>query len=87
MSVQFGPWIIMDGRFAGRAEDMRLIKCSLNERGIESVRVTTVAVEKTISITYTECVPITLIIQRAKHMRRIVICDLSGCIMFFHIIS
>ena len=38
-----------------------------------------------ISITYSECVSLALVIQHAKHMRRNVnvICGLSGCTAFF----
>jgi hypothetical protein len=43
--------------------------------------------QKAISITYFECVSVALAIQHAKRMRSIVICDLSGCTIFFHIIS
>ena len=44
-----------------------------------------VAVEKEYDITHSECVSAASVIQRAKSMRRIVICGLSGCTMFFHI--
>jgi len=37
--------------------------------------------------TYSECVFVALDIQLAMHMRRIVVCCLSGCTIFFHIIS
>jgi hypothetical protein len=41
-----------------------------------------------ISITYSECVFVALVIQHAKRMRRIiVICGLSGSTIFFHIVS
>jgi hypothetical protein len=42
---------------------------------------------KAISITYSECVSVALLIQHAERMRRIVICDMSGSTVFFHIIS
>jgi len=37
------------------------------------VRVTTLVVEKSITITYSECVPAALLIQRAMRMRRIIL--------------
>jgi hypothetical protein len=44
---------------------------------------------KSVSIMYTKCVFVALVIQHAKHMGRyyIVICGLSGSTTFFHIIS
>ena len=42
---------------------------------------------KAMSITYYECVFVALVIQRAKHMRHIVICVLPLSTMYFHIIS
>jgi hypothetical protein len=44
-------------------------------------------VEKATVITYSERVFIALGIQHAKHMRHIVICDLPGSTIFFHIVS
>ena len=41
---------------------------------------------KAISITYSECEFVVLGNQRAMCMRYIVICDLFGCTIFFHII-
>ena len=40
-----------------------------------------------ISITHSECVFVALVIQYAKSMRHIFICGLSGCTIFFYIIS
>jgi len=42
------------------------------------VRVTTVVTEKTISITYSECVFVALDIRHAMHMRRIVLSSVVG---------
>jgi hypothetical protein len=42
---------------------------------------------KTISIAYSECVFVALLIQHAMRMRHTVVCVLSGCTIFLHIIS
>jgi len=42
---------------------------------------------KAISITYSECGFVALVIQHAKRMHPIVICGLSGSTIFLHIIS
>ena len=42
---------------------------------------------KAISTTYSECVSVTFVIQRAVRMHHIVICGLSGSTIVFHIIS
>ena len=43
------------------------------------------------SVTNSECSSVALVIQHAKRMRRIILCPvacvLSGCTMFFHVIS
>jgi len=45
------------------------------------------ALEKTITVTYSELLFIDLGNQRAIHMRYVVICGVSGSNVFFHIIS
>ena len=51
------------------------------------VRATTAVVKKkTISITYSECVSVSLCIQDAMHIHDIVGCGLPGYTIFFHII-
>ena len=54
---------------------------------LRRVRATIVVVGKAMSITYCECVFVALGIRRAIRMDRIVICDLSGCAIFFHVVS
>ena len=51
------------------------------------VRATIVAVEKTISVKYSESVFVALGIQHAMRLCRIVFCGLPGCTIYFHIIS
>jgi len=41
---------------------------------------------KAVSVTYTECVSVALVIQHAMRMRHIVICGLSVSTIFSHII-
>jgi len=45
------------------------------------------SVFKGLSITYSECVSVVLLIQHAMRMRHIVVCGLSGSTVFIHIIS
>jgi len=56
---------------------------------LRHVRVTIVSVEKGVSITYSECVFVALVIQYATRMRHIilpsVLCQVVPC--FFHIIN
>jgi hypothetical protein len=51
------------------------------------VRVTNVAAEKQLSITYSECVSVALLIHYAMCIICIVICGLFRSTTFFHIIS
>jgi hypothetical protein len=39
---------------------------------------------KALSITYSECVSVTLVMQHALRMYRMVICGMFGCIFSFH---
>jgi len=48
-----------------------------------SVRVTLFALENTRSITYSECVSVALIVQHAKHMRRITLSS-AACMALPH---
>jgi hypothetical protein len=54
---------------------------------LRRVRAALVAVEKSVSIAYSECVFVALVIQHAIRMRHIVICGLPGSAVYFHIIS
>ena len=45
------------------------------------------AVERAISITYSECEFVTLGIQHAKCMHHVVVHGLAGCTTLFHIVS
>jgi len=42
---------------------------------------------KETSITCSECVFVSVVIQHSNRMRLIFICGLSGCTIFYHIIS
>jgi hypothetical protein len=57
------------------------------KRSIEASSCNDFCSGKAISIAYTECVSVALVIQHAKRMRRIVICGLSRCAVLFYIIS
>jgi len=53
---------------------------------LRRVHVPIVAAKK-ISITYSGCVYVALVIQHAQRLRRIIICGLSGLSIIFHIFS
>ena len=59
-------------------------KCAYCVR-LRSVLATFVAVEKAISIIYSECAFVALSVQGAARMRHIVVCGLRASILFFHI--
>jgi hypothetical protein len=42
--------------------------------------------ERAISITYSECVFVALVVQHTMRKRHIVICGLSGSATFFHVV-
>jgi hypothetical protein len=54
---------------------------------LRRVRITTLTVEKAVSIAYSECVSVASVIQQAERMRRVIaICGRSGSDIFLHII-
>jgi len=57
------------------------------ERDIEALSCNHCCSGKAISITYSECVFLALVIQHAIQLRHIVTCDLSGSTIFLHITS
>ena len=52
---------------------------------VRDLHVTTLAVEKAISITHSECVFVALGIQHAKRIRNTIIYGQPGCTIFLHI--
>jgi len=54
---------------------------------VRRVHVPIFAVEKKISITYSDCMSVALVIQHAQRLCRIVVCDLSGPTIIFRIFS
>jgi hypothetical protein len=61
-------------------------KTSNVQHNSEACCVTTVVAEET-NVLYSACLTEALVIQHARRTRRIVICGLYGCNVFFHIIS
>jgi hypothetical protein len=61
------------------------MQCTYNVT-LRRVRAAIVGVEKQ-CVTYSVCLPVALGTQHGRRMRHIVICALSGPIIFFHIIS
>jgi hypothetical protein len=57
------------------------------ERKIEACLCNRCCSAKAVSITYSECVSVALVIQHAIRIRHIVFCGLPGSAIFFHIIS
>ena len=61
------------------------------KRNIEALSRNHCCRRKTVMITYSECVFVVLVIQHAMRIRctvpRIVICGLSDCTIFLHIVS
>jgi len=57
------------------------------QRKIEAHSLTHCCRRKAISITYSECMFVALSIEHALCVRHIVICGLSSCAVYFHIIS
>jgi hypothetical protein len=57
------------------------------ERNIEARLCNHCCSGKAVTITYSECVSVALVIQLAMSMLHIVICGPSDCTIFFHIIS
>jgi len=53
---------------------------------LRNVCVNIVAVGKPITIAYSECVSVILVIWHVGGMLHIVTCNLSSCTIFFHII-
>jgi hypothetical protein len=58
-----------------------ILQCTYNVT-LGRIRVTIIAVER-----QSDCVSVALVIQHTKRMSHIIICGLSGCTIFFHIIS
>jgi len=61
------------------------MQCTYNVT-LRLVRATIVTMEKSIIVTYSECIFLALGIQHVMRIHQIVICGLPSSIIFFHII-
>jgi len=74
---------------AGRPtfEIVKTRQAMYGKRNIEALWCNHCCSGKAISFTHSECVYVALGIQHAIRMHYVAICDMSGCTVFFHIIS
>jgi len=75
-----------EGHWAGRPKVLQDRQCTY-KRNIEARSCNHCCGGKATSSTYTKRVFVPLAVQHAMRMRHIFICSLSGCTIFFHIIS